>query len=79
MKCATGKNRYGSKSLAETALIDVHVYRNFPPEQGPQDVYKCEFCYDWHFTRKSTSRNERLQKMIDSGEIRRMQQARRWE
>lgn len=79
MKCTTGKNSYGSKSLAEAALIDIHIYRNFPPDQGPQDVYQCEFCGGWHFTSKSQKRNVRLQEMIDSGEMRRLQQARLWE
>ncbi|SMO39640.1 hypothetical protein [Gracilimonas mengyeensis] len=79
MHCSTGKNQYPTKFLAETALIEIHIERNFPPDQGPQDVYKCEFCGDWHLTSKSPSRNERLQKMIDSGEMRLKQQAKHWE
>jgi len=79
MKCQTGKNSYSTKSLAETALIDIRIYRNFPPDQGPQDVYQCEFCGEWHFTSRSIKRNARLQELIDSGEMKRLQQARRWE
>lgn len=79
MKCSTGKNKYSTKSLAETSLIDIHIHRNFQPDQGPQNVYQCEFCGEWHLTSKSPKRNESLQEMIDSGELRRMQQARRWE
>lgn len=79
MKCRSGKNSYSTKSLAETALIDIHIYRNFPPDQGPQNVYKCDYCGEWHFTSKSQKRNRRLQEMIDSGELKRMQRARQWE
>ncbi len=79
MNCSTGKNQYSTKYLAETSLIDIHIHRNFLPDQGPQNVYECEFCGEWHLTSKSPQRNERLQEMIDSGEMRRMQQARRWE
>jgi hypothetical protein len=79
MKCPTGKNQYSTELLAETALIDLHIHRNFPPDQGPQNIYRCEFCGEWHFTSKSAERNVRLQEMIDSGEMRRLQQARRWE
>ncbi|WP_340105529.1 hypothetical protein [Rhodohalobacter sp. 8-1] len=79
MDCPTGKNVFTTKFLAETALIDIHIHRNFPPDQGPQNVYKCEFCGGWHLTSKSLNRNERLQEMIDSGEMQRKQQARQWE
>lgn len=79
MKCSTGKNQYSTQYLAEMALIEIHIHRNFPPEQGPQNVYQCEFCGSWHLTSKSPKRNERLQEMIDSGELRLMQQAREWE
>lgn len=77
--CQTGKNQYATKFLAETSLIDIHIHRNFQPDQGPQNVYLCEDCGDWHLTSKTPKRNERLQKMIDSGEMLRKQQARRWE
>ncbi|MAL16528.1 MAG: hypothetical protein CL670_09865 [Balneola sp.] len=79
MSCSTGKNQYPTKLAAEAALIESHVDRNFPPDQGPQNVYRCEYCGDWHLTSKSPSRNKRLQKMINSGELRLKQQARKWE
>jgi hypothetical protein len=79
MTCSTGKNRYSTQSLAAEALIEIHIHRNFQPDQGPQNVYQCEFCGDWHLTSKSPARSERLQEMIDSGEMRRQQQARQWE
>lgn len=79
MPCSTGKIQYPTKVLAETALIEVHIERNFPPEMGPQNVYECEFCGDWHLTSKSTKRNDRLQEMINSGELSLKQRARKWE
>lgn len=77
--CPTGKNQYATKFLAETSLIDIHIHRNFQPGQGPQNVYQCDDCGEWHLTSKAPKRNERLQRMIDSGEMRRKQQARQWE
>lgn len=79
MDCPTGKNQYNTKFLAEMSLIDIHIHRNFLPDQGPQNVYQCEFCGAWHLTSKSPKRSKRLQEMIDSGEMKRKQQARRWE
>jgi hypothetical protein len=79
MKCSTGKNQYATQFLAETSLIDIHIHRNFQPDQGPQNIYQCEICGDWHLTSKSPKRHDRLQEMIDSGEMRRLQQARQWE
>lgn len=79
MKCSTGKSHYSTQFLAERSLIDIHVHRNFPPDQGTQNVYGCEFCVESYLTSKSPERNERLREMIDSGEMKRQQQARQWE
>jgi len=79
MSCPSKKNQYVTNVLAETALIDIHINRNFSEDQGPQNIYQCQFCGDWHLTSKSPTRNERLQEMIDSGEMQRRQQARQWE
>jgi len=79
MKCPIGKNQYSTKSLAEISLIEIHTHWNFRPDQRAQKVYECEFCGEWHLTRKSPKRNERLQGMIDTGEMRPQQRARQWE
>lgn len=81
MSCSTHKIQYDSQQLAENALIDQHIYKGFLPHEGPQDVYECEICGSWHMTSKSWSegRNETLQEMIDSGEMRRKQTASKWE
>ena len=79
MNCPSGKNQYSTKFLAEAYLIDIHIYRNFQPYQGPQNIYQCEICGEWHLTSKSPKRNDRLQEMIDSGEMLRQQRARQWE
>ncbi|WP_420385404.1 hypothetical protein [Roseivirga sp.] len=79
MKCSSGKYQYMSEDLAETALIDQHIYKGFLPHEGPQNVYECQTCGYWHLTSKAPSRNERLQEMIDSGEMKRKQVASRWE
>ncbi len=79
MKCSTGKYQYMSQDLAETALIDQHIYKGFKPHEGPQNVYECDICGYWHLTSKVTERNERLQEAIDSGEMKKKQEAQRWE
>ena len=56
MKCSTGKYQYMSHDLAETALIDQHIYKGFLPHEGPQDVYECHICGYWHLTSRPASR-----------------------
>ena len=79
MSCSTGKYQYISKQLAEDALIDQHIYKGYLPHEGPQDVYECDICGYWHLTSKWGTRSARLQEEIDSGELRRKQEASRWE
>ncbi len=79
MSCPTHKYEYYNQDLAETALIDQHIYKGFLPHQGPQNVYECDHCGQWHLTSKSHERNPRLQEMIDSGEMKRKQEGSRWE
>ena len=61
MDCPTKKNLYNIKFLTEMSLIDIHINRNFPTDQGTLNVYQCEFCGACHLTSKSSKRNEQLQ------------------
>ncbi|KOF02775.1 hypothetical protein OB69_10760 [Roseivirga seohaensis subsp. aquiponti] len=79
MRCSSGKIQYDSQHLAENALIDQHIYKGFAEHQGPQNVYECRDCGYWHMTSKNAERLPRLQEMIDSGEMRKKQQASQWE
>ncbi|MEL6535586.1 MAG: hypothetical protein AAFQ98_09260 [Bacteroidota bacterium] len=79
MKCSTGKYAYLSQDLAETALVDQHIYKGFLVHEGPQNVYECQVCGHWHLTSKAQTRNERLQQMYDSGEMKRKQEASQWD
>ena len=79
MKCSSGKYQYMSQDLAETALIDQHIYKGFLPHEGPQNVYECQNCGYWHLTSKAPEQNPRLTEMIDSGEMKRKQEASKWE
>ncbi|MBO3700422.1 hypothetical protein [Roseivirga sp. E12] len=79
MSCSTRKYQYYTQDLAETALIDQHIYKGFLPHEGPQNVYECDHCGHWHLTSKASERNSRLQEMIDSGEMKRKQEASKWE
>ena len=79
MACSTHKFEYISRDLAEDALIDQHIYKGFDPHQGPQNVYECDICGTWHMTSKSAYRNVRLQGEMDTGALKRKQEASRWE
>jgi len=79
MRCPSSKIQYDSQHLAETALIDQHIYKGFAEHQGPQNVYECRDCGYWHMTSRNSERLPRLQEMIDSGEMRKKQQASQWE
>ncbi|WP_305983252.1 hypothetical protein [Roseivirga thermotolerans] len=79
MSCSSGKYQYMSQDLAETALIDQHIYKGFLPHEGPQNVYECQVCGYWHLTSKATEQNPRLAEMIASGEMKRKQEASKWE
>lgn len=79
MACSTHKYEYMSRDLAETALIDQHIFKGFDSHQGPQNVYECDMCGSWHLTSKSDTRNDRLQSMMDSGILAKKQEASRWE
>lgn len=79
MSCPTRKYEYYTQDLAETALIDQHIYKGFQAHEGPQNVYECDHCGAWHLTSKAPERNPRLQEMVDSGEMKRKQEASKWE
>jgi len=79
MSCSTRKYEYYTQDLAETALIDQHIYKGFQAHEGPQNVYECDHCGAWHLTSKASERNVRLQELIDSGEMKRKQEVSRWE
>ncbi len=53
MKCPTGKTSFESQELAEEALIQNHIRNNHRSGAGPQNVYECRDCGDWHFTSQS--------------------------
>ncbi|MCP4457263.1 MAG: hypothetical protein GY816_04435 [Cytophagales bacterium] len=50
MRCSSGKTSFESKELAEEALIQNHIRSNHRKGSGPQNVYECQDCGEWHFT-----------------------------
>ena len=50
MTCITGKTAFNSEELALEALIQNHVRHQHRKGAGPQDVYLCQDCNNWHFT-----------------------------
>ncbi len=73
MSCPTHKRDYLSKQEAEEALIEHHIRFDFPPGQGPVNVYQCDFCEAWHFTskgEKATILNDpKVKQRIERGKL----------
>lgn len=75
--CTTGKRRFATEELAVQALIEAHSVYHYQPGQGPQSVYVCDECGDYHFTSRGPM-NAQLKEAIESGRMRRAQQANQW-
>jgi len=78
MKCLSGKISFVSRELAEEALIQNHIRNNHRKGAGPQNIYECEDCGEWHFT----SRPPAIPLLSDKNILKRMQDERRsmdWE
>ena len=58
MKCPSGKTSFESRELAIEALIQNHIRFNHNPGQGPQNVYECGDCGQFHFTSRSPAAQE---------------------
>ena len=50
MACVTGKTSFESEELALEALVQNYIRHQHRPGAGPQDIYQCPECGDWHFT-----------------------------
>jgi hypothetical protein len=50
MICSTGKTPFGTEELAIEALVQNYIRHQHRPGAGPQDVYQCQDCGNWHFT-----------------------------
>lgn len=48
--CVTGKRCYDSQHEAEQALIENWIRFHHQSGSGPQNVYQCEDCGQYHFT-----------------------------
>jgi len=78
MKCPSGKSSFYAQELAEEALIQNHIRNNHREGAGPQNVYECAECGEWHFT----SRPPASDVFSDEGVLKRIHEERRsleWE
>lgn len=75
--CSTGKRRFLTEALALEALLEAHAIYHYRPGQGPQTVYTCEVCGDFHFTSRGPL-HPKLQEAMASGELTRLQRAHQW-
>jgi len=78
MKCPTGKKIYLTEDLAVEALIGAWMAYNYPAGQGPQAVYRCEDCGNYHLTSRGPM-NAKLADMLAKGSIRKQKEADDWE
>lgn len=78
MKCRSGKTAFDSKELGEEALIQNHIRNNHREGSGPQNIYECDDCGDWHFT----SRHPISELLLDESVLKRIARERlslQWE
>jgi len=68
---------YPSEQIAEDALIEAQTNFNYPPNNGPIAVYRCDDCGDYHLTSRGPM-NERLAKQLADGKIKRQKEANFW-
>lgn len=76
--CPSGKVAYQTEAFAVDALLDVWSRTPFRHGEGPITVYQCEDCGLYHFTSKGNM-HERLNELINSGQLGRMRESARWE
>lgn len=50
MTCPSGKTSFITRELGEEALIQNHIRNNPRKGAGPQNIYECMDCGEWHFT-----------------------------
>lgn len=55
MGCPTGKTSFHTEELALEALIQNHIRFQHRKGAGPQNIYQCDDCDDWHFTSRLPS------------------------
>lgn len=78
LTCSSGKKIYTSLQMAEDALMEAWTRYNLSASNGPIAVYQCEDCGNFHFTSRGPM-NERLEKYLAEGKIKRDSEARFWE
>ena len=68
MGCPSGKTSFQSEEIAVEALVQNHIRFGHRKGAGPQNVYLCDDCDNWHFTSRlptnSTLLEDETQKRI---------------
>lgn len=76
--CSTGKRAFFDEEAAIEALIQSKIDHHHKIDQGAINVYRCEFCNEWHLTSKGE-----LHKVLNEPQvlsrIKRGQTGRYWE
>lgn len=55
MGCPSGKSSFQSEEIALEALVQNHIRFQHRKGAGPQSVYQCDECDNWHFTSRLPS------------------------
>lgn len=61
--CSSKKIGYSSSGAAVTALLEMHRKSVFSPGEGPQNVYRCHICDQYHMTSRGPAIPELQQKI----------------
>jgi len=76
-KCVTGKKRYPTEQIAEDALIEARTAFDYPANNGPIAIYRCDDCGDYHLTSRGPM-NTRLVTQLAEGKIQKQKEANFW-
>lgn len=60
--CSSRKIGYSSSGAAVTALLEMHRKSAFSSGEGPQNVYRCHLCDQYHMTSRGPAIRELQQK-----------------
>lgn len=77
LKCSTHKKVYATETLAEEALIGARTAYDYPHNNGPVAVYRCDDCGYYHLTSRGPM-NIKLQQLLKDGSINRQKEADAW-
>lgn len=76
--CSSKKVGYSSSGAAITVLLEMHRKSGFAAGEGPQNVYKCHICDQFHMTSRGPALPELKQISLSASSERTQNDVLRW-